>query len=103
MLTARDDGTALTVWVVPGARRTEIVGPHGDALKVRVAAPAEAGRANGAMLSLLSNSLGVECRLLSGGSSRRKTVAIPGLGPHDVAAQLGIGPPADPPDQEARR
>ena len=103
MLVEHPDGTLLTVWVVPGAAQTAVVGPHGDALKVRVAAPAEAGRANRAMLSSLSDSLGVDCRLVSGASSRTKRVVVPGLQPQDVAAQFGIGPVPGPIDEEARR
>lgn len=91
MVSAHPDGTRLSVWVVPGANRSEVVGMHGDAVKVRVSAPAEGGRANRAMLSVLSEHLGQECRLESGETSRRKTVVVVGRGPEAVAAALGIG------------
>jgi uncharacterized protein (TIGR00251 family) len=100
MLAAHPEGTRLAVWVVPGASRSEVVGVHGDALKVRVSAPAEGGRANRAMISVLSERIGVGCRLESGGAHRRKTVVVLGLGPEQVAASLGIEPPPGADDEE---
>ncbi len=44
---------------MPGASRSAIAGPLGDRLKVRVAAPAEKGRANRALVKLLRDWLGV--------------------------------------------
>lgn len=78
------DGAALTVWVVPGARRTEIVGFHGDAVKIRVAAPPEKGRANQAVIGLLSEQLGAKVRLASGASSRRKRFVVLGMSVGDL-------------------
>ena len=43
----------------PGARRRRDRRPHGDGWKVRVAAPAERGRANEALLALLARALGL--------------------------------------------
>lgn len=67
------------MWVVPGARHTEIVGFHGDALKVRIAAPPEGGRANQVVVGLLSEQLGVKVRLASGAGSRRKRMVVVGM------------------------
>ena len=89
------DGVLLTVWVVPGARRDEVVGPHGDALKIRVAAPAEDGRANIAMLRLLSSRLGARCTLRRGATSRSKTVLVEGTDGPAVAGELGLVPADD--------
>ncbi len=89
-----EGGTLVTVWVVPGARRDEVIGPYGDALKVRVAVPAEAGRANEAMLRLLSGRFGAPCTLLRGATSRRKTVLVEGNDASEVAGALGL-PPVD--------
>ena len=75
-----DDGWVLTLRVHPGARRGEVVGVHGDAMKVRVAAPADAGRANDALVALLADRLGVarrDVRIVRGAASRDKSVAVP--------------------------
>jgi uncharacterized protein (TIGR00251 family) len=74
--------TSLRLRVVPGATRPGVVGRHGDAWKVRVAAPAEAGKANAAVITLLAGALDVPRRhisLTSGHSSRDKVVALEGL------------------------
>jgi uncharacterized protein (TIGR00251 family) len=68
--------------VAPGAARTEVVGRHGEAWKVRLAAPAERGRANDALTRLLADTLGVErasVRLVAGATSRDKVVEVDGM------------------------
>jgi uncharacterized protein len=75
----------LRVHVQPGAGRTEVVGRHGDALKVKVAAPPEGGRANAAVSQLLAATLGVApsaVSLVSGAANRSKRFRI---GPVDLA------------------
>jgi uncharacterized protein (TIGR00251 family) len=70
----------LDVKVVPGASRTEIVGPLGNRLKVRVASPAEDGKANRALVELLREWLGTrDVEIVTGLSSREKTVRVSGL------------------------
>lgn len=79
----------LKLHVQPGASRSEIVGRHGDALKVRIAAPAVDNRANAALVVLLSEALGIQKSAVvirQGASGRRKLVEITG-GP-DMAARL---------------
>lgn len=78
------DGATLRVRVVPGASRTEIKGPYGDAIKVRVSAPAEGGKANQALLDLVEDTTGGRASMLSGGSSRSKVVLIRGVDAADV-------------------
>jgi uncharacterized protein (TIGR00251 family) len=90
MFQRANEGTIVTVWVVPGAMRDRIVGTYGDAVKVRVAGVAEAGKANTAMLRLLSDQTGVRCLLLRGQTSRRKAVLVEGREPSEVATALGI-------------
>jgi uncharacterized protein (TIGR00251 family) len=74
--------TRVRVRVSPGARRTELVGRHGDAWKVRVAAAPERGRANEAVLDLLSRELELPRRavsLVSGHAAREKVVRLEGI------------------------
>ena len=76
---AVEHGVVLDVSVVPGASRTEPVGLHDDALRVRLAAPPVDGKANHALLDWLAKELGCPRRhvvLLRGATSRRKQVAI---------------------------
>jgi len=74
--------TSLRLRVVPGARRAGIVGRHGDAWKIRVAAAPEAGKANDAVIDLLARTLDIPSRdleLTAGSASRDKVVALQGL------------------------
>ena len=69
----------LVVHVQPGAKRTEVAGVHGDAPKIRVAAPPAEGKANAELLRFIAASFGVpraRVALLRGETSRRKTVRI---------------------------
>ncbi|MEY2478733.1 MAG: uncharacterized protein QOG87_4048 [Actinomycetota bacterium] len=86
------EGTVLVrLHVQPGAGRAAVVGRHGDALKVRVAAPPTGGRANDAVLELLAEVLGVKAadlELVGGASSRSKRVRVTGVEPDDVRKRL---------------
>jgi uncharacterized protein len=71
----------LTLHVQPGAKRTDVAGLHGEALKIRLAAPPVEGRANEALLKFIAEAFGVPLRqveLKQGGQSRHKVVAITG-------------------------
>jgi hypothetical protein len=73
------DVLTLTLHIQPGAKRSEIAGLHGDALKIRLAAPPIDGRANEALLKYLAGLFDVPLRqveLRQGGQSRHKVVAI---------------------------
>jgi uncharacterized protein (TIGR00251 family) len=86
-----DGSVLLRLHVVPGAGRTAVVGRHGDAVKIRVAAPPERGRANDASLALVATTFGVpagQVELVSGPSSRTKRVRVSGVEPDDVRRLL---------------
>lgn len=75
------DVLTLTLHVQPGAKRTDVAGLHGEALKIRLAAPPIDGRANEALLKYVAEAFGVPLRqveLKQGGQSRHKVVAITG-------------------------
>lgn len=75
------DILTLTLHIQPGAKRTAVAGLHGEALKIRLAAPPIEGRANEALLKFIAESFGVPLRqveLKQGGQSRHKVVAVTG-------------------------
>ncbi len=77
-----DAGVAIRVHVQPSAATTEIVGLHGDALKIRVAAPPLDGAANDVLIRFLADTLGVPrraIRVTHGSGNRRKLVAVTGI------------------------
>ena len=72
----------LTVWVQPGASRDRVVGLHGEAVKVAVAAPPEKGRANQAVARLLAAAMGLRksaVRVVAGAAARQKVIEIDGV------------------------
>jgi hypothetical protein len=73
--------TVLELHVQPGAKRSEVVGMHGERIKIRLAAPALEGRANRALIEFLAGEFGVPKRCVTieaGLASRQKRVAIEG-------------------------
>jgi len=83
----------LELKTVPNAPRDEIAGWLGDALKVKVHAPALEGRANDALLEFLADKLGVHRRdvtLVRGDKSRHKVVRIARLTLAEVKARVGV-------------
>lgn len=76
-LQARAASVTLTLHIQPGAKKTEVVGLHGDALKIRLAAPPVDGKANAALMDFLADRLGIPrsaVHLKSGQTSRRKVI-----------------------------
>ncbi|MCX9157427.1 DUF167 family protein [Niveibacterium sp. 24ML] len=86
-----DGSVVIALHIQPGAKRTELIGLHGEALKIRLAAPPVDGKANAALLAFLAKELGVAKRavtLESGEASRQKRVRVSGASPERLAALL---------------
>lgn len=87
------NGVRVRLRIQPRASRNEVVGLHGDAVKVRLSAPPVDGAANEALVRFLAEQLGVTrsaVRLLSGQTSRLKVVVIDGLQVEEVTARLDL-------------
>jgi uncharacterized protein len=83
--------TRLRLRVSPGATRTGVIGRYGQAWKVRVAALAEGGRANDAVVRLLADTLSVPrdaVKLVSGQSGRDKIVELTGIDEAQIERRL---------------
>jgi uncharacterized protein (TIGR00251 family) len=91
LFSSHDGYVVADVHVQPRAGRTAVVGRHGAALKVRVAAPPVDGRANDAVCALMSEVFGVPpsaVSVVSGGSSRTKRVRVDGVDAEAAGAAL---------------
>ena len=81
----------LKLKVAPGASKDEIVGWMGDALKLRVSARPEKGRANAAVVALLADVLSTRrdrIVIVTGAGSRRKLIRVDGLTPEEVRERI---------------
>ena len=82
IISATDGGVTIRLKAVPGAKNDEIAGVLGDRLKVRVSAPPEGGKANGAICALLAAALGLRPRdvqICSGTSNPEKVARASGI------------------------
>ena len=89
---AADGSVVLTLHIQPGAKKTEITGLHGEALKIRLAAPPVDGKANAALIAFLAKACGVSksaVELVSGDTCRAKRVRVSGADAARVAALCG--------------
>lgn len=80
-LTEVDGGLRLLVKATPKARRNEIGGIRGGRLLVKVTAAPEDGKANAAVIKLLSKAWRIPAsgfELVSGATAREKTFIIHG-------------------------
>ncbi len=79
----------LTLHIQPGAKKTEFAGLHGDALKIRLAAPPVDGKANAALIAFVADRLALAksaVTLKSGQTSRRKVLEVTGVAEACIAA-----------------
>lgn len=83
--------TRIRIRAVPGSQRAGIVGPYGDAWKIRVTAAPEKGKANRELVTVLAAALDVpraHVEVTAGTASRDKTVAVAGLHDAEVTRRL---------------
>lgn len=88
---AGDGRITLTLHIQPGAKKTEFAGLHGDALKIRLAAPPVDGKANEALVKFVAEVLGLPksaVSLKSGQTSRRKVLEVLGANSATVAGLI---------------
>lgn len=81
----------LSLHVQPGAKKTEICGTHGEALKIRLASPPVDGKANDCLIEFFAKLLEVsraQVELTSGAASRQKRIRINGAKPQAVERLL---------------
>lgn len=87
------EGVLLSLHIQPNAKKTELVGLHGEALKIRIQAPPVDDAANEALLKFIGARLGLTSAnliLVKGHTSRQKRVLVRGktLGEVDEALEL---------------
>ncbi len=83
----------LAIKAVPNAPRSAVVGWLGEALKVKVHAPALEGRANDELCEFLADALALPRRavtVLQGDKSRQKVLHVAGLTLAEVRLKLGV-------------
>jgi uncharacterized protein (TIGR00251 family) len=88
---ADGDGVILRLHIQPGAKKTEVAGQHGEALKIRLSAPPVDGKANACLIEFLARQLGVAksaVELISGDTSRAKRVRIRNVNTDAAIAKL---------------
>ena len=86
-----EHGIVLQVHVVARSAKCEVAGIQGDALKLKITAPPVEGQANAECIRFLSHILGIkkkQVRILGGHKSKKKTVAIEGIGRKDIEALI---------------
>lgn len=90
-LTPTPTGVRLKLHIQPGAKKNEIVGLHDGALKIKIKAPPEDGKANKELRAYLAKLLGTPQNTISidsGESSRKKTLSIAGLTIESAIARI---------------
>jgi hypothetical protein len=90
-ISATRSGVSLCLRITPRAGRDEIAGRSGDAIRIRLKAPPIEGKANQALVALLSRQLGVArsaITIVSGESARNKVVHVVGLSVAEAEQRL---------------
>lgn len=92
-VTLVDGALQFAVKAVPGSSRDRILGLHGEALRVAVAAPPERGKANARLCEVLADALTLPARAVEvaqGSASQQKVVRVRGLDEATLRSRLGL-------------
>lgn len=90
-ITKAEEGAAFAVHVVPKSSKNEVVGKHGDALKIRLTSKSVGGTANETLLKFLAEKLNVDrtkLEIAAGLTSTEKMVIVVGLKPGVAEGRL---------------
>lgn len=93
----QDNTLILHCHVQPGAKRSELMGVHGERLKVRLSAPPVDGKANAQLIRFLCHVFAVgkaDVAIRRGQTSRQKSVAI--VNPGSLPPVCEISPVENP-------
>ncbi|MEM7343714.1 MAG: DUF167 domain-containing protein [Chloroflexota bacterium] len=90
-ITSAEEGAAFAVQIVPKSVRNEVVGKHGDALKINLIATTVGGAANDMLIKFVAKQLGIDTKkveIAAGQTSAQKMVVVLGLQPSAVEETL---------------
>lgn len=94
IISEKTDGCLLKCWIQPRSSRNDVVGIHGDALKIALTAPPVDGKANKELLKFLAKYFSLSksgIQITAGESSRSKTILINGMRKDNIIKKLCAG------------
>jgi|SRR5688572_15873445 uncharacterized protein (TIGR00251 family) len=90
-ITKAEDGAAFAVHIVPKATKNEVVGKHGDALKINLISNTVGGIANDTLVNFIAQKLNIKrekVEIAAGLTSAEKMVIVVGVSPQQVETLL---------------
>lgn len=90
-ITKAEEGAAFAVFVVPRGKKNEVVGKHGDGLKIQLTSTSVGGIANDILIDFLSEKLTIDHKnveIAAGETSAEKMIVVLGLTPTEVESRL---------------
>lgn len=90
-ITKAEEGAAFAVHIVPKSVKNEVVGKHGDALKIKLISTSVSGIANDTLVNFLAQKLNIErdkVEIAAGLSGAEKMIVVVGLTPAEVETRL---------------
>ena len=90
-ITKAEEGAAFAVHIVPKSAKNEVIGKHGDALKIRLISTSVSGTANDTLINFLAQKLNIErakIEIAAGQASAEKMIVVVGLTPAEVENRM---------------